>query len=210
MHARLRNCFLALALMGASASALAGAREELGRFTTGLKGLDGHFVQQVYDGKGRLKETSSGRVALSVPRLFRWEYVKPHEQLIVADGRKVWIYDPDLEQATVREQGSEEASSPLAALLAPERLDRQFDVSEEAGSRDGLHWLALSPKVGADASFQYASLGFGPQGLSRMEITDAAGQRTVLRFSDWRRNPAFAAGTFRYVPGKGVDVVGQR
>ncbi|WP_066095566.1 outer membrane lipoprotein chaperone LolA [Xanthomonas massiliensis] len=210
MRHLLRTSLLALALMGASASAFAGAREELKTFTNGLKGLDGQFSQQVYDGKGRLKEKSSGRLALSAPRLFRWEYTKPFEQLIVADGKKVWVYDPDLQQVTVRDQGSEEASSPLAALVEPGRLDRQFDVSEEAGSRDGLQWLALSPKAGADAVFQYANLGFGAQGLSRMEITDAAGQRTVINFSGWQRNPAFAAGTFRYVPGKGVDVVGER
>lgn len=210
MRHLLRTSLLALALMGASASAFAGAREELKTFTNGLKGLDGQFSQQVYDGKGRLKEKSSGRLALSAPRLFRWEYTKPFEQLIVADGKKVWVYDPDLQQVTVRDQGSEEANSPLAALVEPGRLDRQFDVSEEAGSRDGLQWLALSPKAGADAVFQYANLGFGAQGLSRMEITDAAGQRTVINFSGWQRNPAFAAGTFRYVPGKGVDVVGER
>lgn len=190
-----------------AASAQAGARAELQTFTDGLKGLDGRFMQQVYDGNGRLKESSSGRVALSAPRLFRWEYVKPYEQLIVADGSKVWIYEPDLQQASVRDQGEEEQNSPLAALLEPSRLDRLFNVIE-TGTRDGLQWLQLTPKRDGEAGFQNASLGFGKNGLRKMEIVDGVGQRTVIEFSDWKRNPSFAKGTFLYAPGDGVDVVG--
>ncbi|MDQ3268888.1 MAG: outer membrane lipoprotein chaperone LolA, partial [Pseudomonadota bacterium] len=102
-----------------ASTAMAGARDELNAFTKGLKGLDGQFTQQVFDANGKLKETASGQLALSAPRLFRWEYVKPYPQLIVADGRKVWIYDEDLEQVTVRPQGVEEQSNPLAALINP-------------------------------------------------------------------------------------------
>lgn len=188
-------------------NACAGARDELKSFTTGLKGLDGQFSQQVYDASGKLKETSSGRVALSAPRLFRWEYVKPYPQLIVADGSKVWVYDPDLQQVTVREQGSEEQSSPLSALIDPAKLDQQFNV-KESGAADGLQWLTLTPKSEGEASFQSARLGFGEGGLSRMEVLDAVGQNTRISFSGWKRNPAFAATTFKYTPGKGVDIVG--
>ncbi|MDY4298040.1 MULTISPECIES: outer membrane lipoprotein chaperone LolA [Xanthomonas] len=204
----LRYTVLATALL--AGSAFAGAREDLTAFTRGLKGLDGQFAQKVYDGKGTLKESSSGRVALSAPRLFRWEYRKPYTQLIVADGSKVWVYDPDLKQATVRAQGSEEQNSPLTALIDPGRLDRQYDVSEEAVARDGLQWLTMTPKVDTEASFQMAKLGFDRNGLARMEVVDPVGQRTDISFSDWKRNPAFTAGTFRYVPDKDVDVVGDR
>ncbi|MCW0399742.1 MULTISPECIES: outer membrane lipoprotein chaperone LolA [Xanthomonas] len=204
----LRYTILATALL--AGSAFAGAREDLTAFTRGLKGLDGQFAQKVYDGKGTLKESSSGRVALSAPRLFRWEYRKPYTQLIVADGSKVWVYDPDLKQATVRAQGSEEQNSPLTALIDPGKLDRQYDVSEEAVARDGLQWLTMTPKVDTEASFQMAKLGFDRNGLARMEVVDPVGQRTDISFSDWKRNPAFAAGTFRYVPDKDVDVVGDR
>ncbi len=187
--------------------AFAGARDNLKSFTSGLKGLDGQFTQQVYDTKGKLKETSSGRVALSAPRLFRWEYAKPYPQLIVADGKKVWVYDPDLQQVTVRGQGSEEQNSPLSALIDPAKLDQQFNVTE-SGSADGLQWLTLTPKNEGDASFQSARLGFGAGGLTRMEVLDAVGQSTRISFSGWKRNPAFASGTFKYTPAKGVDVVG--
>ena len=187
--------------------AFAGARDNLKSFTSGLKGLDGQFTQQVYDTKGKLKETSSGRVALSAPRLFRWEYAKPYPQLIVADGNKVWVYDPDLQQVTVRGQGNEEQNSPLSAVIDPAKLDQQFNVSE-SGSADGLQWLTLTPKNEGEASFQSARLGFDAGGLTRMEVLDAVGQSTRISFSGWKRNPAFASGTFKYTPAKGVDVVG--
>lgn len=212
MNAVLRKPFAAAVLIGASvlaSNAIAGARDDLKTFSSGLKGLDGQFSQQVFDARGKVKETSSGRVALSAPRLFRWEYVRPHPQLIVADGSKVWVYEPDLQQATVRPQGEEEQNSPLTALINPALLERQYDVSEEAAARDGLQWLSLSPKVDTEASFQYAALGFNAAGLARMEVVDAVGQRTVINFSGWKRNPGFAAGTFRYVPGQGVDVIGE-
>ena len=183
-----------------------GARGQLDAFTKGLKGLDGQFTQQVFDARGKQKEASSGRVAVSAPRLFRWEYVKPYPQLIVADGETVWVYDPDLQQASRRPQGAEEASSPLAILLDPQKLDRDFSVTETT-TVGGIEWLQLIPKQ-ADAAFKTARLGFGKAGLVQMEYEDALGQRTKISFSGWKRNPGFAKGTFRYVPGKGVDVIG--
>ncbi|MEJ1095328.1 MULTISPECIES: outer membrane lipoprotein chaperone LolA [unclassified Pseudoxanthomonas] len=200
-----RYAVLATALF--ASTAFAGARDDLKVFTTGLKGLDAQFVQKVYDGGGKLKESTTGRVALSAPRLFRWEYNKPYEQLVVADGKKVWIYDPDLQQATVREQGTEEQNSPLTALIDPGKLDQQFNV-KETGEQDGLDWLELTPKDEGDVSFQSARLGFKGQTLARMEVVDAVGQRTDISFSGWKRNPSFAANTFKYTPAAGVDVVG--
>jgi len=203
MHAFRSLAFLALLL---SSTAFAGAREDLDAFTRGLKGLDGQFTQTVHDANGKLKETSSGRVALSAPRLFRWEYAKPYEQLIVADGKKVWVYDPDLSQVTVRAQGAEEANSPLATLIDPGKLDRDFKVAE-TGKQDGLEWLLLTPKQAENASFQNARLGFDANGLSKMQVVDALGQRTEISFSGWKKNPSFAKGTFSYAPAKDVDVV---
>lgn len=201
--------WLGLTALLLASHAFAGARDELDTFTRGLKGLEGQFAQQVFDGKGKLKENSSGKVALSAPRLFRWEYVKPYPQLIVADGKTVWVYDPDLEQVTRRPQGVEEQNSPLSALIDPGKLDSQFKVTE-AGVADGLDWLELAPKGdAADASFRSARLGFGDAGLVRMEVVDALGQRTKIDFSEWKRNPSFPRSTFRYTPPKGVDVIGE-
>jgi outer membrane lipoprotein carrier protein len=203
---RLLPLFAATALFVA-ATANAGGRDDLDAFTRGLKGLQGGFAQTVYDANGAKKEQSSGRVSLSAPRLFRWEYVKPYPQLIVADGKTVWVYDPDLQQVTRRPQGAAEGNSPLAALVDPARLDKDYVVAD-AGADAGLEWLTLTPRDKDDASFQSARLGFDRNGLGRMTFTDMLGQRTEIVFAKWQRNPAFAAGTFRYVPPKGVDVVG--
>lgn len=202
---------LSMAVLGTAllaGTALAGARDELVSFTTGLKGLDGQFSQTVYTPNGGVKERSSGRVALAAPDLLRWEYAKPYEQLIVADGTKVWLYEPDLQQVTVRDQGDAAQSSPLAALLKPKELDAKFDVSQ-GPAENGLEWMTLTPKRNDSASgFEVAELGFANGQLKRMKVTDATGQRSEVEFSTWKRNPAFAAGTFNYKPGAGVDVVG--
>jgi len=197
---------LATAVLLACNAAEAGARDQLNAFTKGLKGLDGQFSQQVFDARGKQKEASTGRVSVSAPRLFRWEYVKPYPQLIVADGKTVWVHDPDLQQVSKRPQGVEEANSPLAILLDPSKLGRDFTV-KDVGSAAGVEWLQLTPKR-ADAPFKTAKLGFGKAGLAQMEYVDALGQRTRISFSSWKRNPAFAKSTFVYVPAKGVDVIG--
>ena len=197
---------LASALLLAANIAHAGGRDALNAFAKGLKGLDGQFSPQVFDPKGKQKEASTGRVAVSAPRLVRWEYVKPYPQLIVADGKTVWVYESDLQQVSKRAQGAEEASSPLAILLDPSKLDRDFIV-KDLGASGGVEWLQLTPKQ-ADAPFKSAKLGFSAGALAQMEYVDALGQRTKIGFSGWKRNPAFARDTFVFVPPKGVDVIG--
>jgi len=197
---------LAFALC-ASSLASAGAREQMNAFTNGIKGLEARFDQQVFDGNGHRTEQSAGTVKLSAPRQFRWEYLTPSPQLIVADGDHIWIYDPDLQQVTVRNQSFEEQSSPLAVLIDPTELDRQFVVSE-GGKSGGLDWLVLMPKKTDDAPFVKARLGFGPNGLIRMELNDALGQHTVIGFSAWNRDPKFGKNAFSFTPPKGADVVG--
>lgn len=187
-------------------AAQAGARDDLAAFTKDLKGLRAPFTQQVYDPNGNAKEQSSGKVALSAPRLFRWEYTRPYEQLIVADGQRVWVYDPDLEQVTRRAQGDAEQGSPLAALIDPSRLDRDYVVTE-AGSSDGLEWLSVKPRQQQGSGFESARLGFGDGGLEQMQFTDALGQKSVIRFGKWQRNPSFPGSTFKFSPPKGVDVI---
>ena len=197
---------IAIGLLSIVGAASAGARDDLNTFTKGLTGLDGQFTQQVFASNGKQKEQSSGRVAVSAPRLFRWEYTKPYPQLIVADGTTVWVHDPDLQQVSKRPQGAEEANSPLAILLDPSKIDRDF-VVKDAGADKGIEWLQLTPR-NADAAFKSAKLGFNTSGLAQMEYIDALGQRTRISFDGWKRNPVFAKGTFVYVPAKGVDVIG--
>jgi outer membrane lipoprotein carrier protein len=189
-----------------ASTAFAGARDDLAAFTRDVKGLQAPFTQQVFDPNGKLRESSSGEVALSAPRLFRWEYRKPYTQLIVADGKHVWVYDPDLEQATRRAQGAAEQGSPLAALIDPDRLDSDYIVAE-AGKADGLEWLSLKPRNGEGAAFESARLGFGAHGLEKMQFIDALGQKSVIDFGQWNRNPAFTKSTFSFDPPPGLDVI---
>jgi len=199
---------LALALALFALTAHANAREQLAAFTRHLSGLDGEFNQQVLDETGHLREHSSGRVALAIPRLLRWEYLAPYPQLIVADGQSVWVYDPDLEQASRRAQGDQGQDSPLIILTDPARLEREYTI-EDAAPEDGLEWLHLTPKQNPDeAGFQRARLGFEGNALVRMDIEDALGQHTRIAFSQWKRNPAFVEDTFRFTPPEGVDVIG--
>lgn len=201
-------CRLTALLLLASSAAATAAPSALDAFSRGLQGLDGRFEQRVYDADGQLTEETRGRVALAAPRQFRWEYEAPFPQLIVADGDHVWIYDPDLEQVQVRIQSHEEQQSPLTVLIDPTELERQF-VVKPAPPAGGLAWVELIPREKDDAQFASAKLAFDGEALVRMEMSDALGQRTEISFRQWRRNPSFAAGTFRFTPPAGVDVVGE-
>ena len=196
---------LCLAVCSISSHAADAAKARLDAFAKGINAISADFEQQVHDPNGGGKD-SHGTLALKAPRQFRWDVTKPYKQLIVADGEKVWIYDPDLEQVTVRAQGTEEAHSPLTVLTDLSQLDRDFTTSEQ-GERDGLSWLRLKSKD-KEPQFAYCDLGFDAQGLARMRFEDTLGNETEIRFANWQRNPKLAADAFKFTPPKGVDVVG--
>jgi outer membrane lipoprotein carrier protein len=188
------------------ASAADTARARLDNFAKGLNVVSGSFEQQAIDATSNKVKTSRGTLALKAPRQFRWDVATPYKQLIVADGEKVWIYDPDLEQVTVRAQGTEEAHSPLTVLTDLSQLDRDF-VASEQGDHDGLTWLRLKSKD-KDPQFEYADLGFDASALVQMTFKDTLGNSTEIHFSAWQRNPRLGPETFKFAPPKGVDVVG--
>lgn len=198
--------FLALSLLAGSAFAATGARARLDAFAHGLHSLRGEFNQTVYDAHGNITGTSHGNLALQAPRQFRWQVTGPYQQLIVADGHKVWVYEPDLEQATVRSQSTEEAHSPLTVLTDLSQLDTEFKATD-AGTRDGLEWLRLVSRA-KDPQFDYAEIGFDATGPRRMVFQDTLGNRTEITFSGWQRNAKLPADNFTFVPPKGTDVVG--
>jgi outer membrane lipoprotein carrier protein len=194
-------------LLGAGAANAAGtARAQLDAFAKDLHSLSGNFSQTVYDANGRATQTARGSLALQAPRQFRWDTQAPYKQLIVADGHKVWVYDPELEQVTVRDQGSEEAHTPLTVLTDLSQLDRDFTTSEQ-GEHGGLDWLRLVSRS-KDPQFEYADIGFADNAPRRMVFKDTLGNRPEIVFTDWQRNPQLPAGTFTFTPPKGTDVVG--
>jgi len=182
------------------------ARARLDAFAKGLHAVSGDFTQTLTDPNGKTQKTSSGTLVLQAPRQFRWDTLTPYKQTIVADGSRVWLYDPDLEQVTVRRQDTEEAHSPLTVLTDLSQLDKEFHVTEQ-GERDGLAWLRLT-STAKDPQFSYADLGFDANGLARMQFKDQLGATTDIRFSNWKRNPDIAPQTFNFTPPKGADVIG--
>jgi outer membrane lipoprotein carrier protein len=202
---RLALLFLML-IASATAAAAERARARLDTFAKELHAVSASFEQQVLDPNGGVGKTSRGTLALQAPRQFRWETTTPYQQLIVADGEKVWIYDPDLEQVTVRSQGTEETHSPLTVLTDLSQLDRDFTASEQ-DEHDGLTWLRLKSKD-KEPQFDYCDLGFDAAGLERMRFEDTLGNSTEIHFFHWQRNPKLAADTFKFTPPKGVDVIG--
>jgi len=192
--------------ISATASAADAARSRLDAFAKGLNSVSAAFEQRVVDAKGGQGKATKGTLGLKAPRQFRWDTTAPYHQLIVADGEKVWIYDEDLEQVSVRAQGTEEAHSPLTVLTDLSQLDRDFTTSEQ-GEHDGLTWLRLKSKD-KEPQFAYADLGFDGSGLQRMAFEDTIGDKTEIRFSDWKRNPQLSGDAFKFTPPQGVDVVG--
>jgi outer membrane lipoprotein carrier protein len=194
----------ALALLLPS-PAQADAVQRLHDFVRETKTLSGTFSQTVRDGKGRVTQDSAGELYFSRPGKFRWVYRKPYEQLIVGDGKKIWIYDADLEQVTVKKLDQSIGESPAALLAGNNDIDRYFNL-RDGGRRDGLEWLEATPK-NKDGTFELVRLGFAEGRLAAMELKDNFGQQTSLRFSDTRNNPPLAADLFRFKPPKGVDVL---
>ena len=203
MHGRLAITIL-MFLAGPVCAADA-ARSKLDAFAKNISSISADFEQQVYSSKSKGK-VSEGTLALKAPRQFRWDVSKPFKQLIVADGEKVWIYDPDLEQVTVRSQGTEEAHSPLTVLTDLSQLDRDFTTSEQ-GDHDGLTWLRLKSKD-KEPQFAYCDLGFDANDLARMRSEDSLGNTTEIRFSGWQRNPKLKPDAFSFTPPQGTDVIG--
>lgn len=164
------------------------------------------FTQTVHAPDGKRRRTSSGTFEFSRPDRFRFTYSKPFEQVIVADGQRLWIHDPELNQVVSRRQAGALASTP-AALLAGTQLERQFDLSNEP-ARDGLEWVKAVPRQ-PDAGFESLRIGFRGGLPATVEILDGLGQRSVLQFTQLRVNLALPADRMSFVVPKGADLIQQ-
>ena len=201
------SCLFAAALLTTAQLANAGAIDKLRQFLDGTKTLRADFAQTVVAKNGKKPQLSSGVMMFSRPGKFRWEVVKPYEQLLVGDGEKVWIFDPDLRQVTVRKIDAAIGSTPAALLFSGEALEKNFTLSE-AGAREGIDWVEAIPKS-PDSGFEKLQLGFEGGDLRSMQLLDNFGQTTSLTFSRIEHNPSIAASQFRFTPPAGVDVIGE-
>ncbi|MEP7297744.1 MAG: outer membrane lipoprotein chaperone LolA [Burkholderiales bacterium] len=202
----MKRILIALALAGAGLAAQADAVDTLRGFIRDVNTGRAQFTQTVTSPDGAKKKTSSGSFEFSRPNRFRFAYAKPFEQLIVADGQKVWIFDADLNQASSRKFSSALGATP-AALLAGGSLDKDFDLVA-LPSKDGLDWVQANPKL-KDGAFKSVRVGFRAKELAAVEIVDAFDQRSLLQFSQFAAGVTFAADAFRFTPPAGADVIEQ-
>ena len=201
---RLSFVLFALAFAGA---AHAGGVDRLKAFVAGAKTAEADFTQTVADKSGRVTQQASGTMAFARPGKFRWDYGKPYEQVIVGDGSKLWLYDTDLNQVTVKPLGDVIAGTPAALLAGDNAIEKYFSL-KDAGERDGLEWLDATPR-NRDTTFERIRMGFKGDVLVQMELFDTFGQRTTLKLTHFVRNPSIAPSRFRFTPPKGADVIGE-
>jgi outer membrane lipoprotein carrier protein len=195
---------LAACAFGA-ATALASGLDDFLAFNSATKTATARFDQEVYDRAGKVVERASGSFAFQRPGKFRWTYDKPHKQVLVGDGQKLWIHDPDLNQVTVKRIDQAISSTPAALLAGRDDITRLFTL-RDGGTADGLSWVEASPKA-QDTGFERVRLGLKGKDLAAMELHDQLGGRTMLRFAELKANAPVAPASFTFTPPKGADVL---
>jgi len=192
---------VALAALPAAAAAL----DQLRGFVTGTPAARGEFTQQQIRSNGRVGESASGRFAFARPGRFRWDVLRPYEQTIVTDGARLYFYDKDLRQVTVRKVDDAISATPAAILFGANDLDAHFAL-KEAGTADGVEWLEAVPR-NRESGFDRIRIGFRGGLPEAMEVLDAFGQTTRFAFRGIERNPTMDPDLFRFQTPAGVDVI---
>ncbi len=192
---------------GGAHAAAASPAAEVDKILGGVTSWSADFTQTIDDGHGNVVRSASGHLYLQKPGKFRWDYVQPSQQLILADGKQIWFYDKDLSQANVRDMDASLASTPAVLLSGGASVSSQFDVTRLPKS-GGLDWYQLVPKH-SDTDFQLVRIGFSKGELTSMFLADKLNQVTQLTFTHTSRNPALAPDLFSFVPPPGVDVIGR-
>lgn len=208
MNRILIHTLLALCLGGIARPALADAVQRLNDYVKGTQTLSGSFSQTVFDRNGHKAQEAGGELYFSRPGKFRWVYRKPYEQLIVGDGKNVWLYDVDLEQVTVKKMDQAIGESPAALLAGSNDIGQHFNL-KDGGRKNDLEWLEATPKS-KEGTFELVRLGFRENQLEVMELKDNFGQKTNLKFKALKVNPALKPDLFRFKPPKGADIIGDK
>ena len=188
------------------AAAPTGGIAEMHAFLQDVHSLKADFVQVVLDSNLKQVKQSTGTLSIKRPDRFRWDYLKPNAEIIVADGKRLWLYDVDLQQVTVKPLNDTLAASPAVLLSGSNDVEKSFSV-EDLGTKDGLEWVSLNPKV-KDTDFDNVKLGFKGDDVAVMELKDNLGNLTRITFSKLQRNVDVADDAFRFTPPKGADVIG--
>ncbi len=184
-----------------------GEREQLNNFFTKTNSMQSVFVQEVFDDKGKLKQSSQGTVYLLRPGRFRWEYSAPEKHQIVADGRNVWVYDVELDQVTVKPTSQALSAAPVGMLLSKQPVDAQFAVQEMDADGSRLAWFRLTPHK-KDSDFTTMDLGMSSAGIQEMVLEDKFGQQTYIHFKGMQLDINISPDRFKFTPPGGADVIG--
>jgi outer membrane lipoprotein carrier protein len=168
--------------------------------------LKADFTQVVLDANLKQMKQSTGTLLIKRPDRFRWDYAKPNAETVVADGKRLWLYDVPLQQVTVKPLGQTLAASPAVLLAGSNDVDKSFTVTDE-GEKDGLAWVSLIPKV-KDSDFQSVRLGFKGEDVAEMDLKDNLGNTTRVSFDHVQRNLSISDDDFKFVPPAGADVIG--
>ena len=198
---------LALVVSSVPVLAAAGALDQFKQFVASTQSAKGEFDQRLVkteSGTVKVSSTSSGNFIFARPGKFIWTYQKPYEQVLQADGEKLFIYDKDLNQVTTKQLGNALGSSPAAILFGSNDLEKNFTLKEGA-SKDGLEWLEATPKS-KDTTFDKIGIGLKNGVPQAMELRDSFGQVSILTFRNFEKNPPLKAGSFVFVVPKGADV----
>jgi chaperone LolA len=206
------QALLSLSLLAATPALTAAtpertATESLRHFFGNVHSYSARFNQVVLDESLNLIQESSGTLSLQRPDRFRWDYTVPFKQQIIADGKKIWVYDEELAQVSVRPLTGGLADTPAVLLAGRGRIDDTF-VIKDMGTQGKLRWVQLTPRK-KDGGFEDIRIGFDGGRMRQLEMVDGFGQTTRITLSDPRENVALEAGRFQFTPPKGVDVVGE-
>jgi outer membrane lipoprotein carrier protein len=189
-----------------AADDLQAGRQRVESFLQGLEGLQAQFKQVLTDRGGQAIDEASGTLSIRRPDRFRWDYREPYEQVIVADGSRIWLYDSDLEQVTVRKLDDTLSATPAMLLSGRGNLEDNFTVTQ-AGNEGKVQWVRMEPKRD-DTDFKWVRLGFDGPVLRFMQLADKLGQTTNLEFSNVERNPPLDPSRFTFTVPPGADVIG--
>lgn len=194
-----------IALLALGASADDTGADRLHSYLANVQGMQGKFRQQVIDSRGRVVEDASGAVAMQRPGRFRWDYQTPFKRVIVADGERVWLYEADLDQVTIRKLASGIGDTPAALLTGKESVLERFKV-EKSWTEGELALVRLIPQS-AEADFAGLTLGFHGPELRQLLLDDRLGQQTRIDLSSIQTNPTLSPDLFRFQPPPGADVI---
>ncbi len=206
--ARMSNFYAVVSLLlGLFAVSQTTQADPVADYFSSLDNFQANFSQSVVDSGGEQIQNSSGEVWIQRPGRFRWSYQHPYSQLIVADGKQLWTYDEDLEQATVKAIDEALSSTPAMLLSGFRPLSEVVSWAEDPGN-DVYRWYRLTPKE-ADAAVEQVRIGFDKQGeLALIEVQDDFENHTRISFSNVKRNIKLDAGLFELKLPEGTDIIG--